>query len=444
MLRCLPAVTLLIAALIAVLPFGADEIVRYCLSFLPLIVIHYWSARRPTLLPVPLIFAVGLAIDVLTHGPVGYWALLASLTARRWRPRDVWLTGHSSVAGRAARFLRRDAGRRRRSPGPSRRSTPAQMIPARPFLAAALACIALYPLMALGLMAIDRLWETPRRPPVRARGLSHVRARPRRCRPAPHLHAPRAAARRAAGRRRRRHREPPLASAGRGARAASACSPMRTASTCSSSRPSAAASSTASAWRSRPTSESYRAVLVPSLARDVKGVLARFARIVPLAARGAGTARGTRAAASPPHTPLVIAPDLTFEQIAAIGVQAPHLPGVVDGGRAQAAIFPRPHRRPRRRLHRRHRAPRHGRRSAAAPAGHAHRQGRHRARAWRRACAAAAASCSPKSTAAAASSAISIAVEPAAGRDVVSTIDTDAAARGARRARAASAAPPPW
>lgn len=160
MLRCLPAATVLIAALIAVLPFGADEIPRYMLSFLPLAVIHYWSARRPTLVPVPLIFAVGLVVDILTNGPVGYWALLALLTAGL-APGDTWLLGRSSVASRALDYALAMLVVAGVAWAVATLYSGAN-IPARPFLAAAFACITIYPLMALGLLAIDRIWETPR------------------------------------------------------------------------------------------------------------------------------------------------------------------------------------------------------------------------------------------------------------------------------------------
>lgn len=73
--------------------------------------------------------------------------------------------------------------------------------------------------------------------------------------------------------------------------------------------------------------ESYRAVLTPSEAGDVRAAIDRFARIVPIAAedRDRIAHRATRQSS---NAPIVIAADLTFEQIAAIGVQAPHLPGI--------------------------------------------------------------------------------------------------------------------
>jgi rod shape-determining protein MreD len=160
MLRLLPAMTLLFTALLAVLPFGADEVVRYAIRFLPLMVTHYWSARRPALLPVPFIFGVGLAIDILTHEPLGYTALLA-LAVAALAPLEYGLTGRSTAAGRALVFavaMLAAAGLAWVIATVYTGMKPE----ARPFLLAALATLPMYPVMALALMGIDRLWETPR------------------------------------------------------------------------------------------------------------------------------------------------------------------------------------------------------------------------------------------------------------------------------------------
>lgn len=160
MLRFLPAATLCIAALLAVLPFGADEMVRYAVSFLPLMVIQYWSARRPAMVPVPLIFGSGLIVDVVTHGPVGYWALLAVVVAA-FAPLEVWLMGRSTAIGRALVFAGAMFVVAALAWSIAALYTGTAIV-GRPFLGAALTAIALYPVMALGLMAIDRLWDTPR------------------------------------------------------------------------------------------------------------------------------------------------------------------------------------------------------------------------------------------------------------------------------------------
>jgi cell shape-determining protein MreD len=160
MLRLLPATTLVFVALLAVLPFGVDEGVRYAIRFLPLMVTHYWSARRPALLPVPFIFSIGLAIDILTHEPLGYTALLA-LAVAGLAPLEHWLTGRSTAIGRAAVFALAMLVAAALAWMIAAIYTGAKP-DARPFLLAALATIPMYPIMALTLMGIDRLWETPR------------------------------------------------------------------------------------------------------------------------------------------------------------------------------------------------------------------------------------------------------------------------------------------
>ena len=73
--------------------------------------------------------------------------------------------------------------------------------------------------------------------------------------------------------------------------------------------------------------EGYRAVLVPALARDVAAVVGLFAMLVPLAPEEQEriVQRAKRQAA---NAPLLLAGDLSFEQIAEINLFAPQLPGV--------------------------------------------------------------------------------------------------------------------
>jgi rod shape-determining protein MreD len=159
-LLLIPALTVIIATLIAILPFGAGDMVRTCLSFLPLMTIHYWSARRPHLVPVAVVFVVGLIIDVLTHGPVGFWALLA-LTAAGTAQIETAATGQSTTAGRAAVFALTMVLAAGLCWAIASLYT-GQTIDVQPFLVAALTAVALYPLMAVLLMPIDRLWDTQR------------------------------------------------------------------------------------------------------------------------------------------------------------------------------------------------------------------------------------------------------------------------------------------
>ena len=73
--------------------------------------------------------------------------------------------------------------------------------------------------------------------------------------------------------------------------------------------------------------EGYRAVLVPSLAGNLKEVIALFARLVPVNEEDQERFV-QRARRQPPNVPMVLAGDLTFEQIAEINLFAPQLPGV--------------------------------------------------------------------------------------------------------------------
>lgn len=73
--------------------------------------------------------------------------------------------------------------------------------------------------------------------------------------------------------------------------------------------------------------EGFRVVVMPSLAGNVRQVLGRLAQIisVPTEEQEKLVARARR---QQPNVPLIVASDLTFEQIATIGLFAPQLPGV--------------------------------------------------------------------------------------------------------------------
>lgn len=71
----------------------------------------------------------------------------------------------------------------------------------------------------------------------------------------------------------------------------------------------------------------WRIALVPAQARDVDGVLARLSRILPLGIekRQQIAARARRQSR---NLPIVVASDLSFDEIAEVSVLLPHLPGV--------------------------------------------------------------------------------------------------------------------
>ncbi len=71
-----PFSSIILLTLIAALPWGLPSEDRFFLPFLPVVAIHYWGLRRPELVPEWFVFMAGLCLDTLTHGPLGYWALV--------------------------------------------------------------------------------------------------------------------------------------------------------------------------------------------------------------------------------------------------------------------------------------------------------------------------------------------------------------------------------
>ena len=79
-----PIGSVVLLTLIAALPLGVPAGDRFFLPLLPVVAVHYWTLRHDAWLPEWVVFLAGLMLDILTHGPLGYWAfiyLLAHLTA---------------------------------------------------------------------------------------------------------------------------------------------------------------------------------------------------------------------------------------------------------------------------------------------------------------------------------------------------------------------------
>ena len=70
-----PAALTLAAVLVSVVP-GGLSISPEATPFFALMAVHHWGIYRPELLPAPVVFALGLAQDGLTGGPLGLFALV--------------------------------------------------------------------------------------------------------------------------------------------------------------------------------------------------------------------------------------------------------------------------------------------------------------------------------------------------------------------------------
>ncbi len=71
-----PAASIAVLTLAATLPWGLRSADRFVLPLLPVVAIYHWTLDPDAWLPEWVIFLAGLSLDVLTQGPLGYWALV--------------------------------------------------------------------------------------------------------------------------------------------------------------------------------------------------------------------------------------------------------------------------------------------------------------------------------------------------------------------------------
>ncbi len=74
--KLLPIVSVLAFAVLSALPWGLPENFGYTLPALPFAIIYFWTREHPRLIPAFIVFLAGITVDVLTHGPLGYWAIV--------------------------------------------------------------------------------------------------------------------------------------------------------------------------------------------------------------------------------------------------------------------------------------------------------------------------------------------------------------------------------
>jgi rod shape-determining protein MreD len=75
-----PALSVLLAVLSTSLPLGLPANATFVLPFLALTIVFIWRALRAPL-PTYVAMLLGLLADITTGGPLGYWALMALLSA---------------------------------------------------------------------------------------------------------------------------------------------------------------------------------------------------------------------------------------------------------------------------------------------------------------------------------------------------------------------------
>jgi rod shape-determining protein MreD len=72
----MPVASVAALTIVAILPWGLPTEDRFVLPLLPVVAIYYWTLDRDAWLPEWSVFLAGLLLDVLTQGPLGYWALV--------------------------------------------------------------------------------------------------------------------------------------------------------------------------------------------------------------------------------------------------------------------------------------------------------------------------------------------------------------------------------
>lgn len=87
-----PSIVLFLAVVIAAVPWVLPAEASFILPLMLIIVIFVLTLMRKRKLPGPSVFAAGVLMDILTAGPLGYWAILFLLTysvAVQYRARAV-------------------------------------------------------------------------------------------------------------------------------------------------------------------------------------------------------------------------------------------------------------------------------------------------------------------------------------------------------------------
>ena len=100
-LAVLPTCLVVLAVLMAAAPLAASVEIDVVLQVMPYMLAHLFLARRKGVVPSPVMFAAGIAMDIITNGPLGFWALiyLFGVLIARQLPRGLTSTQSGRVSG---------------------------------------------------------------------------------------------------------------------------------------------------------------------------------------------------------------------------------------------------------------------------------------------------------------------------------------------------------
>ena len=72
----LPSALILLAVAIAAAPLGLPTEASYILQVMPYMLAHLFLTRSKGFVPSPVMFVAGLAMDIASDGPLGFWPLV--------------------------------------------------------------------------------------------------------------------------------------------------------------------------------------------------------------------------------------------------------------------------------------------------------------------------------------------------------------------------------
>ena len=100
-LAVLPTCLVMLAVLVAAAPLGASVEVGFVLQVMPYMLAHLFLARRKGVVPSPVMFIAGIAMDIINNGPLGFWALiyLFGVLIARQLPQGLTDTRSGRVSG---------------------------------------------------------------------------------------------------------------------------------------------------------------------------------------------------------------------------------------------------------------------------------------------------------------------------------------------------------
>ncbi|MFY0614296.1 MAG: hypothetical protein JXQ99_22400 [Hyphomicrobiaceae bacterium] len=100
-LAVLPTLLIVLAVLVAAAPLGANADASLVLQVMPYMMAHLFLVRGIGVVPSPVMFMAGIAMDIISSGPLGFWPLvyLFGVLVARQLPRGLTYTQSGRVSG---------------------------------------------------------------------------------------------------------------------------------------------------------------------------------------------------------------------------------------------------------------------------------------------------------------------------------------------------------